>query len=72
MHLHARNEVVHAFSDHAKLERVVGYAPRITLEEGIRRMADWARAQGPQQQTGFDGEIELTRNLPPSWRERIR
>src|SRR5947209_184828 len=44
--LPARKEVVHAFSDHAKLRRVFGEAPTVPLEEGLRRMAEWARETG--------------------------
>jgi UDP-glucose 4-epimerase len=71
-HLPARTEVVHAFSDHSKMQRVFGCGAALSLEEGINRMAQWAREQGPRQQTGFDGEIEVPLNLPPSWRERIK
>src|SRR5436309_1708578 len=38
-HLPARQEVVHAFSDHAKLHRVFGQEPTVWLEEGLGRMA---------------------------------
>lgn len=72
LHLPARTEVVHAFSDHSKLRGVYGSRKGIDLEEGIGRMASWARDQGPRPQIGFDGEIEVTLNLPPSWRERIK
>jgi UDP-glucose 4-epimerase len=71
-HLPARNEVVHAFSDHSKIRRVFGHRQTVTLEEGVDRMARWAREQGPRTQIGFDGEIEVTLNLPPSWRDRIK
>jgi UDP-glucose 4-epimerase len=67
-HLPARNEVVHAFSDHAKLQRVFDPPPAIELEEGIRRMADWVRERGAMEPVEFAEEIEVERNLPPSWR----
>ncbi len=65
-HLPARNEVVHAYSDHSKARRVFGTQPPVTLEEGIARMAAWAKAAGPRHSRYF-GEIEIARNLPPSW-----
>ncbi len=68
-HLPARNEVVHAYSDHSKAQRVFGTQSPVTLEEGIARMAAWARAAGPRHSRYF-GEIEITRNLPPSWVQR--
>ena len=64
--LPARKEVVHAFSDHAKLHGVFGEAPTVPLEEGLRRMADWAREIGVTEPARFES-VEVLRNLPPSW-----
>ena len=67
VHLEARKEVIHAFSDHAKVARVFGSAPAVPLEDGIARMVAWVRSVGPRQPTVFEG-IEVERNLPPAWR----
>ena len=67
VHLPARQEVVHAFSDHAKVARVFGKSPQVPLEEGVARMAAWVKAVGPRKSKAFEG-IEVERNLPPSWR----
>ena len=64
--LPAREEVVHAFSDHAKLHRVFGRKPTVPLEAGLRRMADWAREIGVREPVRFES-VEVLRNLPPSW-----
>jgi UDP-glucose 4-epimerase len=64
--LPARKEVVHAFSDHSKLHRVFGHQPTVPLEEGLRRMADWAREIGVREPVRFES-VEVLRNLPPSW-----
>ncbi len=64
--LPAREEVVHAFSDHAKLHRVFGQEETVPLEEGLRRMSDWAREIGVRDQVRFES-VEVLRNLPPSW-----
>ena len=64
--LPAREEVVHAFSDHAKLHRAFGQEPTVSLEEGLRRMADWAREIGVREPVRFES-VEVLRNLPPSW-----
>jgi UDP-glucose 4-epimerase len=64
--LPAREEVVHAFSDHAKLHRVFGRQATVPLEEGLRRMADWAREIGVREPVRFES-VEVLRNLPPSW-----
>lgn len=67
-HLPPRSEVVHAFSDHRKSAERLGAAARISLEEGVRRMAVWARQHGPRRTAAFQG-IEVARLLPPSWRD---
>jgi UDP-glucose 4-epimerase len=64
--LPARKEVVHAFSDHSKLHRVFGEAPAVPLEEGLRRMAAWARETGVREPIRFES-VEVLRNMPPSW-----
>jgi UDP-glucose 4-epimerase len=66
-HHDARNEVVHAFSDHAKLARVFGPSETVSLPDGIRRMCEWGREYGPRATSTFPG-IEIEKNLPPSWR----
>lgn len=67
-YLEARREVVHAYSDHSKVRRVFGESSRHTLEEGIRRMADWARKVGARSSQRFSN-IEIEKDLPASWRE---
>ncbi len=65
-YLEARKEVLHAHSDHAKVQRVFGTPARYSLEEGIRAMADWAKKAGPRQNKKFEN-LEIMKNLPPSW-----
>lgn len=66
VHLPARNEVLHAYADHSKLNRLQGGGRTTSLQEGITRMAAWAKAHGPCESSTF-GAIEVERNLPPSW-----
>ncbi|WP_395750200.1 NAD-dependent epimerase/dehydratase family protein [Prosthecobacter sp.] len=66
-HLEARQEVVHAFSNHAKVQRVFSPPPAVTLRDGLRRMAQWVRSQGPATPVRFE-DIEVLKNLPQSWR----
>ncbi|HEU5244703.1 MAG TPA: NAD-dependent epimerase/dehydratase family protein [Gaiellaceae bacterium] len=68
--LPARKEVVHAFSDHAKLHRVFGEAPTVPLAEGLRRMAEWAREIGVTEPVRFES-VEVLRNMPPSWTDGL-
>jgi UDP-glucose 4-epimerase len=65
-HLAARNEVVHAYSDHAVARRLFGESAGVTLEEGIARMAAWARRVGSRESRAFR-DIEVRRNMPPRW-----
>ena len=66
-HLPAREEVVHAFSDHAKVRRVFDAPPPVGLREGVERMAAWVRRHGARPPIDFPGELELTERLPHSW-----
>ena len=65
-HLEARKEVLHAFSSHELIDSVFGRRGAVSLEAGIRCMADWAKSVGPRQACAF-GEIEVRRNLPGVW-----
>jgi UDP-glucose 4-epimerase len=67
-HLPARSEVLHAFSDHSKTERVFGKQPATPLEAGLARMWAWAKESGPRKSQKF-GRIEVEKNLPAVWRE---
>ena len=71
VHLDARKEVVHAFSDHSRARRVFGADEPISLEAGVAQMARWALSIGPRSSGVFDG-IEIEKNMPPSWRALIR
>jgi UDP-glucose 4-epimerase len=65
-HLSARNEVLHAYSDHSKAHRLFGDPTGIDLKEGIKRMAAWAKKVGARASQEFDN-IEITEKLPDGW-----
>lgn len=67
-YLPARAETKHAYPSHAKAKQVFNYPASCSLEDGLARMAAWARQAGARQSRPF-GTIEITRGLPPSWRE---
>jgi UDP-glucose 4-epimerase len=67
-HLPARHEVHSAHSSHEKIERVLGRREATPLDVGLREMAAWVKQRGARSSTPFEG-IEVTKNLPPSWRE---
>jgi UDP-glucose 4-epimerase len=65
-HLDARNEVRIAFSDHSKAESVFGKEEKVSLQDGVQKMADWVKKNGARESSTFEG-IEIERKLPPSW-----
>jgi len=64
--LAARNEVLHAYSDHTKAHAVFGAGSGVDLKEGISRMAAWAKEVGARQSQEF-GNIEISEKLPEGW-----
>ena len=65
--LEARNEVVHAYSAHDKVRKYFGdLIKNVSLEEGVNRMALWAKKVGARQGQPIEG-IEVRKNLPKSW-----
>jgi UDP-glucose 4-epimerase len=65
-YLNARNEVMHAYSDHARAHKIFGAPTEIDLKQGIARMAEWAKRVGARQSQEFDN-IEITEKLPDGW-----
>jgi UDP-glucose 4-epimerase len=65
-YLPARNEVLHAFSDHSKARSVFGSKEQTGLDEGLARMASWAHSVTLKPTQGFT-DIEISKNMPPSW-----
>lgn len=62
-----RNEVKHAYSAHEKVKKYFDVEKEYSLEEGIHRMAVWAKDKGPRATKKFDN-IEIMEKLPPIWR----
>jgi UDP-glucose 4-epimerase len=69
-YLKARNEVVHAFSDHSKVEKIFTKKKYIELVQGIEQMSNWAIKNGPRKSSAFSN-IEIRKNMPPSWADVI-
>ncbi len=65
-HLPARNEVVHAYSDHSKARGVFQLGDETTLENGLARMAAWASRVEIRAIEPFS-QIEVEKCMPPSW-----
>lgn len=67
-YLEARNEVLHAYSDHSRVRQVFGEIPQIELREGLEIMANWATQHGARTTKPF-AAIEVARKMPASWAE---
>jgi len=67
-HLGERKEVKHAYCSHKKVQAVFGNGTVYPLEEGLKRMADWAKSVGSRRSKKFD-RIEVRRYMPKSWLE---
>jgi UDP-glucose 4-epimerase len=66
IHVPARNEVMHAYSAHDKIDRVFGDRSKTSLEDGLKRMAEWVKQHGARQSKKFDN-IEIEKNFPKAW-----
>ncbi|HWN89675.1 MAG TPA: NAD-dependent epimerase/dehydratase family protein [Chitinophagaceae bacterium] len=67
-HFPARNEVVHAYSDHSKAKKYfkINNDKFTPLNEGVAKMASWAKKVGARSSNTFSN-IEITEKLPLSW-----
>ena len=64
----ARNEVLHAYSDHSKTIEYFGEYAKTSLAAGLKKMADWAKTVGINKSNKFEN-IEILEKLPPIWLE---
>lgn len=68
-HLEARHEVKHAWTSHEVCESLFGdLRTNVGLDEGIARMAAWAKAAGQREPSRFE-KIEIQRGLYSFWQQ---
>jgi UDP-glucose 4-epimerase len=67
-YLPARNEAVNTYPDHQKAKKQFGVKTNVPLQEGLARMAKWAKETGAKKSQKFR-EIEIIEKLPPVWLE---
>lgn len=67
-YLPARNEVIHAYSDHTKSKQIFGDSANTSLQNGLIKMAAWAKKTGIKKSVKFEN-IEITEKLPSFWLE---
>jgi len=67
-YLPARNEVMHAYSDHTKAKKIfeLGDGSFTTLKDGVKEMVNWAKKVGASSRFS---NIEIMEKLPPVWQE---
>lgn len=65
-YLEARKEALEAYADHSKLRNFMDIESALPLRDGLLKFATWAQKHGPRQSKEFDN-IEVKKNLPPSW-----
>ena len=70
-HLEARNEVLHAYSDHSKIKKFFPNLQKpIDLKTGIEKMASWAMEVGPRK-TSLFMDVEILEKMPPFWKKEF-
>jgi UDP-glucose 4-epimerase len=67
-YIEARNEVLHAYSDHSKIANVFGFQRQTSLQDGLTKMALWVKSHGARSSKPFD-LIEIEKQLPPAWKQ---
>jgi UDP-glucose 4-epimerase len=71
-HVEPRHEVKHAWTSHEVCDALFGsLRANIPLEDGLQRMADWAKGVGHRTPSRFE-QIEVERGLYSFWREEYR
>lgn len=66
-HLPERHEAKHAYCNNGRAKIAFGDLMQdVPLNEGLSRMAEWVKKSGLRKSKPF-ANIEITKNLPPSW-----
>lgn len=64
-------EVVDAWCTVEKAEKILGYKTTISLEEGVKKMVEWAKKMGPQEFHYMDNLELVTEDTPKTWRDKL-
>jgi UDP-glucose 4-epimerase len=71
IHTPPRKEVKFAFSTTKKSEDILSFKDKVSLQEGLSRMAKWAKSVGPMKPVLWE-KYEVTKNLPDFWRSLLK
>ncbi len=64
-------EVENAFLSNHKARKLLNYAPKTSLREGLRQMLVWARAIGYEKPKYLDSLELESANTPRTWKEKL-
>lgn len=70
-HTEPRYEVTHTYESQEKLKKMTGYEPKILLEEGLIKMAKWAKEKGIRdfKEPKWEG-LEIKKNFYSFWNKK--
>lgn len=63
-------EVKHAYCTNAKAQELLGYKTSTTLEEGVSKMAEWAKKIGSKDFHYFT-DLEIPAHAPETWKNHL-
>lgn len=65
-------EVKEAFCTTEKAEKLLGYKTTVHLEEGVKKMIEWAKELGPQKFNYLQNGLELeNEDVPATWKDKL-
>ncbi len=68
VHVEERHEVKHAHCTTEKSEKILGFADKTNLQDGLKKTAEWAKKKGPMEPIIWEC-VELEENLHESWKK---
>lgn len=66
--INQRYELEHDHASHDKARDILGFKSEWSLDEGIEKMATWAKDAGPRKSKSFSN-MEINNKLPGIWKE---
>jgi UDP-glucose 4-epimerase len=66
-YLPKRKEVFYAYASHNLAKRLLGYHPKISIHEGVKKMLGWLRINKDRKIKKMQVKLELKKNLPSFW-----
>jgi len=64
-------EVKYAYCSHRNAEKILGFQPRTSLQEGLGIMIEWAKGLGPQSFLYLDSLDLENESTPQTWKKKL-